>query len=84
MELFGLPLDVNIVLGFVSGATGLITGYLGAKGREKDQLHAMSELIAQTNRELRQQLKEQEAECRKDSEALKTRIRNLEEQFLKK
>lgn len=83
MELFGLSLDVNMVLAFLSGATGLISGYLGARGREKDQLQTMSELIAETNRELRQQLKDQEAECRKDSEALKARIRNLENQFFK-
>ena len=47
MELFGLPLDVNLFLGSASALTGLVTGYWGAKTREKDQLHKMSELIAE-------------------------------------
>lgn len=84
MEFFGLPIDGHFVFASVSAATGVITGYMGAKGREKDQLHKMSELIAETNRELRQQLKDQEEECRKDNNALRVRIRNLENQFLNK
>jgi hypothetical protein len=78
MELFGLPLDVNLFLGSASALTGLVTGYWGAKTREKDQLHKMSELIAETNRELRTQLKEQETQCKEENNELRKRIRILE------
>lgn len=84
MEVFNNLFDGNLVGLIISSLLGAFGAILSYETTRKNQLIKMTELIHESNKELRQQLKDQEEECRKDNNALRVRIRNLENQILNK